>query len=128
MANIQVLEEGPRNLVIKVDGTGGDTAQTIVDVSALNPACTRVRLMKAKYDVSGTSGLVTLLWDATAAVPIIYMSPGPGQELCFHKEGGITNNAGVGVTGDVQLTSTASTNFSIVLWFAKGGVIDSLVD
>lgn len=128
MANIQVLEEGPRNLVIKVDGTGGDSAAPLVDVSALNPACTRVRLMKAKYDVSGTAALVTLLWDATAAVPIIYMSSGPGQELCFHKEGGITNNAGAGVTGDVLITSTASTNFSLVLWFAKGGVVDSLVD
>lgn len=119
MANIQILEQGPRNLVLKVDGTGGDTAQLIADVSALSPPCEELRLMRATYDVDGTAGLVSILWDATADVTALTMSTGSGQTMCFKKIGGLINNAGAGKTGDVLLTSTATTNFTVVLHFRK---------
>ncbi len=119
MPDIQVLEEGPRNYIIKVTGTGGDSAVNIVDVSALTPACSEVRLMKCTYDVDGAAGLVQLLWDATADVTALSVSSGNGQTMCFFKIGGIPNNAGTGKTGDVLLTSTGTTNYTLVLHFRK---------
>ena len=119
MATVQVLEQGPRNYIIKVTGTGGDSAVTIVDVSTLAPPCEEVRLMSCTYDVAGAGGLVTVLWDATAAVTAMTASTGSGQTMCFRKIGGLINNAATGKTGDVLLTSTASTDYTLVLHFRK---------
>lgn len=119
MATVQLLEEGPRNYIIKVTGTGSDAATSIVDVSALNPACEEVRLMRCTYDVAGTAGLVSVLWDATADVLALSASTGSGQTMCFKKIGGLINNAGAGKTGDVLLTSTATTDYTLVLHFRK---------
>ena len=119
MATVQVLEQGPRNYIIKVTGTGGDSAVNIVDVSTLAPPCAEVRLMSCTYDVAGAGGLVTVLWDATAAVTAMTASTGSGQTMCFRKIGGLINNAATGKTGDVLLTSTASTDYTLVLHFRK---------
>jgi adhesin HecA-like repeat protein len=118
MANVQVIEDGFRNYNIKVDGAGGDAAVLIVDVSALDPPCTRVRLKRATYDVGGT-GPVTLLWDATTDVTLLTMTVGSGQTMDFSKTGGIPNNAGTGITGDVLLTSAATSPYSLLLEFVK---------
>ena len=122
MATVQLLEEGPRNYIIKVTGTGGDSAVNIVDVSTLAPPCEEVRLMSCTYDVAGAGGLVTVLWDATATVTAMTASTGSGQTMCFRKIGGLVNNAGAGKTGDVLLTSTAATDFTLVLHFKKVGL------
>lgn len=119
MATVQVLEQGPRNYIIKVTGTGGDAAANIVDVSTLAPPCEEVRLMSCTYDVAGVGGLVTVLWDATADVTAMTASTGSGQTMCFRKIGGLINNSATGKTGDVLLTSTASTNYTLVLHFRK---------
>lgn len=125
MATVQVLEDGFRNYIIKVTGTGSDSTALIVDVSALSPPCSRVRLDKITYDVGGAStSSVTLLWDATADVTMLTVTPGSGQTMCFKKIGGLPNNAGTGITGDVLLTSTADTPYTLVLWFVKNGVIN----
>ena len=119
MGTVQGLAQGPRNLVSKVDGTGGDSAVNIVDVSALSPPCEEVRIMKVTYDVEGEGGLVTLLWDATTDVTALNVSTGNGQTMCFEKIGGLVNNAGAGVTGDLLLTSTATTDYSLIIKLKK---------
>ena len=78
--------------------------------------------MSCTYDVAGDGGLVTVLWDATAAVTAMTASTGSGQTMCFKKIGGLVNNAGAGKTGDVLLTSTAATDFTLVLHFKKVGL------
>lgn len=118
MATVQVLEDGWRNYIIKVNTSTVETGTLLVDVSTLNPPCGRVRLDKAEYDV-GVGSSVELLWDATADVSIITFSEGPGQSMYFKDEGGINNNAGAGVTGDVLISKTGTSNATCVLWFVK---------
>lgn len=107
--NIQTLLDGERNLVVKVVGildTSND-AQTVVDVSALVPAALRVRIDKVTYSISSQLA-VNLLWDANTDVPIVSLS-GFGHIKAKHS-GGLTNNGGTGVTGDVKLTTTGWTS------------------
>jgi hypothetical protein len=89
---MQILEEGPRNLVISFTGAGPDT----VDVSALSPPCEELRILKVIYDCLH----------------------GHAETLCFESFGGLVNNAGAGVTGDVVVTKgDAST--SLIVHFKK---------
>lgn len=114
----QVIEDSHRNYVIKVTGTPVDSAALLVDVSALAIPCARVTLMEVHYDI-GTADTVALLWDANTDVTILTMNPGPGQSICFDKTGGIPNNAGAGVTGDVLITSTGAAPYFFQLRFKK---------
>lgn len=118
MATVQVLEDNHRNYIIKVTGAAAEADALLVDVSTLSPPCLGVRLDQVMYDISPSS-TVELLWDATANVSIGTFSEGPGQTLCFKKFGGIHNNAGAGITGDVLVTKVGTSAYFMVLWFAK---------
>lgn len=117
----QTLIDGTRNVVMKftnVSGGDGESAVTKVDVSALNGAPTRVKITKVHYSVAGM--VATLLWDADTDVRIMDLQ-GDG---CFDATGfgGLINNAGTGVTGDIKLTTTGHTSgdsYSIILEMAK---------
>lgn len=122
---VQVLEDGPRNYVIKVVGTAADAAALLVDVSTLSKDPTygkdpvRVRLNEVKYDI-GVGTTAQLLWDATTDVSVITLSEGPGQSLCFNDTGGINNPmTAAGSTGDVLLTTTGTGAYTLVLYFIK---------
>lgn len=113
--------DNDRNVVMKFtntsDGTG-ESAVTKVDVSALNGAPSFVKLNRVRYSVAGM--VVRLLWDATADVTILDLQ-GDGF-LDFSGFGGIPNNAGAGVTGDIQLTTighTSGDSYSIILEMQK---------
>ena len=108
---MQIIEQGPRNLVVKFDGAGPHT----VDVSALEPPCEELRIMKITYDNAG-EGEATLEWDATAEV-LAWKANGHSDTHCFNHFGGLVNNAGAGVTGDVIYTGAAYT--SMVVCFKK---------
>lgn len=117
----QTIIDGPRNAVMKFtslsDGTG-EAAVKKVDVSELSGAPARVRILKVHYSVSGM--VVTLLWDATIDVRILELA-GDGC-FDFSNFGGLPNNAGTGVTGDILFTTTGHTSgdsYSIVLELAK---------
>lgn len=122
----QTIIDGERKVVMKFtnlsDGTG-ESAVTKVDVSALQAnklgqACSRVTIEKVHYSVSGM--VATLLWDATADVRIMDLQ-GDGV-FCMEQFGGIPNNAGAGVTGDVQLTTTGHSSgdtYTIILEMVK---------
>lgn len=117
----QILIDGKRIAVMKFtnlsDGTG-ESAVTKVDVSALSPACDGVSISKIHYNTNGMS--VTLLWDATADVPIVTLS-GDGC-LCCENFGGLWNNSGAGKTGDIKLTTnghSSGDNYTIILELVK---------
>lgn len=116
--DIQTILDNAKNLVIKVTGSGAGTT-TIVDASALNPSCTRLNLLRAAGNFgASTSG--TLLWDATTDVTIITLnefSNHDAWDFCYF--GGIPNNGGAGVTGDVNLTITGTGVYTLVLTFSK---------
>ena len=117
MATIQVIEQGPRNYTIKVDGAGGDAAVLIVDPLALNPPCTRVHLMCVEYSLA-PSGTADLFWDATTPVSILHLYGGSDNVTDFLWIGGLPNNAGAGITGKVTLNTNANP-YTLVLKFTK---------
>lgn len=117
----QTLVDGPRNLVVKLtnvsDGTG-EAAVLKVDVSTFSGAPSRVRLMKVHFAVVGM--VATLLWDATTDVRILDLAG--NDTLDFTGFGGLWNNAGTGITGDIMLTTTghsAGDSYSIILEMVK---------
>jgi len=121
----QTMFESKSELVVKLtnisDGTG-EAAVTKIDVSALSPACTTVTIDKIQYATDGMA--VRLLWDATTDV-VAWLIPA-NQHGCFDftksPPGGLINNAGTGVTGDVQLTTVGHTSgdtYTIILHCRK---------
>lgn len=118
MATVQVIQEGYRNLVIKVTGTGAEANTKIVDVSALSPPCTKVRLLKATYSLDSASSM-DLLWDATAPEIFLHLAGGNDADMCFEDTAGIPNNAGAGVTGDVLINTASTTPYTLYLHFVK---------
>jgi hypothetical protein len=104
----QILVDGARNAVLKFDA-----AETF-DVSTLEGAPERVRIMKIWYDVgAGTDHVIE--WKATVDVPAFHMSGRHFMDFtCF---GGITNNAGAGVTGDFEVAGT--TPFTVIVHLEK---------
>ena len=119
---LQTLIDGSRNLVVKAYGTGAVTAETIVDVSSYVPASTKVRIMKATWRSDPTLLGGILYWDATADVVAMSLSAG-GETLDFTAFGGLVNNAGAGVTGDIQLTTTGTGSYSLILEMVKCGTV-----
>lgn len=117
----QTIIDGDKNVVMKFtnlsDGTG-ESAVKKVDVSALNGAPTEVRIKKVHYSVAGM--VATLLWDADTDVPIMDLQ-GDGS-FDAREFGGLQNNAGTGVTGDINLTTTGHTSgdsYTIILEMEK---------
>jgi hypothetical protein len=117
----QTLIDGPKNVVMKFtntsDGTG-ESAVLKVDVSGLSGAPSRVRIKKIHYSVAGM--VARLLWDATTDVTIVDLQ-GDGH-MCLEGFGGLYNNAGTGVTGDILLTTVghaAGDSYSIILEMVK---------
>lgn len=99
---MQVIEEGPRNLVIKFSGTAG--ANT-VNVANLSPRCVDLRVMKIIYDSPSAPTASTTIAGAATANLTLWTLSGPGDTYCFHKVGGLVNNAGAGKTGNIIVTT-----------------------
>lgn len=118
----QTLVDGEKNVVMKFtnfsDGTG-EVAVLKVDVSGLSGSPASVKITRVKYFIGGMS--VRILWDATSDVDAIILNEGQG-EIDFKNFGGIQNNAGAGVTGDINFTTAgASVNdsYTIILEMQK---------
>lgn len=118
----QTLVDSTRNAVMKFtnisDGTG-EAAVLKVDVSGLSGAPTSVKITKIEYDIQGMA--VNILWDATTDVSAFIIGTGQGV-LDFSQFGGLQNNAGTGVTGDIMFTTighTLNDTYSIILHMKK---------
>jgi hypothetical protein len=107
----QILIDGPRNTVVKITGdiTVALAQTTVVTASALSsmlPAMqgsfppTLLRVDRISYSI--TDGIIVqLLWNATTDVPIAELY-GRGQ-IEGKEYGGLQNNAGAGVTGNIDI-------------------------
>jgi hypothetical protein len=117
----QTLIDGERLVIMKFtnisDGTG-ESAALKVDVSALaasatGAVCDRVTVTKIYIATHGME--VRMLWDASTDVPFFLSSPNTTQTLDMSAFGGITNNGGAGVTGDIVF-STADASSGDTYW------------
>lgn len=113
----QILIDGPRNTVAKVTGditTLASGPTVILDpalLSDVNPGMSGTKLASLlridHIDYSITDGLgIVLTWPATTPVAIVELF-GRGK-LEAKMWGGYQNNAGVGVTGQISLTTFAT--------------------
>ena len=120
----QTLHDDARKLILKLtnvsDGSG-EAAVTKVDVSTLasdGRVLTGVRIEKIEYSTIGMA--VLLYWDASTDVLAWAIPPDASGCACF--DPAIVNNAGTGVTGDLQLTTvghTAGDAYAIILHLSK---------
>ena len=129
----QTLFDCDRIAVIKFtnlsDGNGESSVEK-VDVASLTTkadgtACARVHIEQIWYDVGGMR--VALEWNATTNVvaAVVGGSAAAGNvsgHMDFRSFGGIKNNAGSGIDGDIDLTThghTAHDHYTIVLQLRK---------
>ena len=129
----QTLSDGDRIAVMKFtnlsDGSG-ESSVNKVDISALaasNAGLTpsRATIEQIWYDIGGMR--VALEWNATTNVvaAVLGGSAAAGNvsgHMDFRSFGGIKNNAGGGINGDIDLTThghTAHDHYTIVLQLRK---------
>ena len=108
----QTLLDGERLFIGKFtnisDGTG-ETNVVKVDVSTLaknaaGNACTGVKINKIWISTHGLE--IRVLWEATSPVVAWIIPQNNIYEIDFSSFGGLTNNAGAGVTGDISFTTS----------------------
>lgn len=134
MANLfstQTLLDGPRNTVIKVEGVldSSDLPITVIADpatlcgidSSLGTKAAKLAITDLIYNVE--DGLeLRLAWDATPPIRIEQLT-GRGK-MHFQSFGGLTNNAGTGVTGKITLATegwkaAALYSFTLILHLRK---------
>ena len=126
----QKLVDGQRNATFKFtnisDGTG-ESAVVKVDVSALDSqvrtgnACNRFTIDQIWWQCIGMK--VQLYFDATSNAFITELGETSGGYHDYRSFGGIHNNAGGGVTGDVLFTTVghaSADNYTVILSGHKG--------
>lgn len=124
----QTLIDGERLAIMKFtnisDGTG-ESAVTKVNVanlarSASGLACTAVSVLKIHSVCHGME--VRMYWDATTDVPFFLSTINTNYCNDFSSFGGITNNAGAGVTGNIVFSTsdqTAGDTYTVILEMQK---------
>jgi hypothetical protein len=119
----QTIMDGSKTVVMKFtnvsDGTG-ETAVVKADASALLNAPSKLKVMRVWAMTNGMA--VNVLFDATADVLALSVPSGFMEHLDFRSFGGVNNNAGSGVTGDIAFTTvgaSAGDSYSIVLELSK---------
>ena len=124
----QTLIDGPQTAVMKFtnisDGTG-ESAVKKVDVSALSSSadgdtCTGVVIEKMWWQCIGMK--VKLLFDATTDAFCIELGENQSGHHDYTSFGGLTNNAGSGVTGDIMFTTVGHTSadpYTVILYMRK---------
>ena len=129
----QTIVDTDKRAVIKFtnisDGTGESSVKK-VDVSALNTnaqgeTCSRVTIDQVWYDVGGLRA--ALEFDATSnVVGLVLGGSAAAGNVSGHWDyrsfGGIKNNAGSGINGDLDLSTSGHTNldhYTIVLELRK---------
>lgn len=107
-----VINDGPKNHIVEVriigDGSGEETAASLIDVSATSEAPTGVVLEKIYWSLTGFSA--TLKWDATTDTVAFECVEGTGGIDMSVIGGPIRNTAGDGKTGDLLLATTGLGN------------------
>tara|TARA_B100000965_G_scaffold404071_1_gene433805 strand:+ start:4772 stop:5179 length:408 start_codon:yes stop_codon:yes gene_type:complete len=125
----QTIQDGARNLIMKftnVSDGSGESAVAKVDVSALSvdpmtgATCTRVAISKIQFSTVGMS--VKIEFDASSNVLAAHLPADYADELDFTSFTGIPNNAGSGVTGDIDFTTVGHSSgdaYTVVLTMVK---------
>ena len=124
----QTIQDGERLAILKFtnesDGTGESSVKK-VDVSALNSdskgrACSGVAISRIHWFCRGMG--VDVEFDAPTNVLAVTLPADSSGDEYFDQFTGIPNNAGSGVTGDIDFTTVGHSNgdaYSIILILSK---------
>ena len=125
----QTIQDGERVAILKFtnesDGTGESSVKK-VDVSALSAdsegrACTKVSIARIYWATRGMG--VDIEFDASTNVLAIPLpADSTGDEYYDDRFSGIPNNAGSGVTGDIDFTTvghSSADTYTIILKMRK---------
>jgi hypothetical protein len=125
----QLLENGPRNLILAINGV--DTATTVAGTqdgtqagifNAAGVTVPTVHYKVARVLYSSYNCFTRLQWHATANVDLITLGQNYGDINLGQFSGryiaGINNNAGAGVTGDIDIFTTPFSSITA----ASGGI------
>jgi hypothetical protein len=124
----QTIQDGEKTAILKFtnvsDGTG-ESAVKKVDVSALatnsaGQTCTSVSVARIYWVTFGMS--VKLEFDATSNVLLVHLPADSTGDEYYDLFTGIPNNAGSGVTGDIDLTTVGHSSgdaYTIILVLNK---------
>ena len=124
----QTLVDGNQIAVLKftnVSDGSGESAVKKVDVSALGTnvrgqACSRVTIEKIWWQCNGMK--VQVLFDASTDVLCIELGENQSGHHDYSSFGGLQNNAGSGVTGDIMFTTvghSSADTYTITLQLRK---------
>jgi hypothetical protein len=119
--SVQITEDGPRNTVAKVviyADTSDVSSTLVLDPAALvttNPPSNRLRIDEVQYSVQD-GWYVNLFWDASTQKHITDLA-GRGTFLIGSPFGGWINDAGTGVTGKINMTTTGYTSGTMAASF-----------
>ena len=124
----QTLIDGPNKAVMKftnISDGSGESAVVKVDVSALEAslngtACSEVGIERSWWQCIGMK--VQILFDATTNAFCIELGENQSGDHDYTSFGGLTNNAGSGVTGDVLFTTvghSSADTYTIILYMRK---------
>jgi len=115
----QTLLDGSKKAILKFtnisDGTG-ESGVTKVDLASLVGSAEKARIIHIWYTTEGMS--VQLWWDADTPVPAYFLGSNKSTKLDFHWFGGLSNNAGTGVNGNILFTTvghSAGDSYSIII-------------
>jgi|TARA_R100000479_G_scaffold15052_1_gene5818 hypothetical protein len=124
----QTLVDGQQTAVLKFtnvsDGTG-ESAVKKVDVSALatnsaGATCTRATIEKIWWQCNGMK--VKILFDASTDAFCIELGENQSGHHDYSSFGGLSNNAGSGVTGDIMFTTvghSSADTYTIIMQVRK---------
>jgi|TARA_R100001509_G_scaffold111588_1_gene67033 hypothetical protein len=124
----QTIVDGAKTAVLKftnVSDGSGESAVKKVDVSALastqdGQACTGATIEKIWWQCNGMK--VQLLFDASSNVFCIELGENQSGYHDYSTFGGLPNNAGSGVTGDILFTTvghSSNDTYTVVLQVRK---------
>ena len=124
----QTIIDGTKTAVFKftnVSDGSGESAVAKVDVSALNATpegttCTGATIEKIWWQCNGMK--VQLLFDASSNVLCIELGENQSGFQDYTSFGGISNNAGSGVTGDILFTTvghSSADTYTVILQVRK---------
>lgn len=131
----QVILDGPRNCIVKVEGIldTSDLASTVIADPATLAGMDNTGLVKAgnlivqriTYSIEDTLEC-RLAWDATTPTRICELD-GRGT-MKYERFAGLTNNAGVGKTGKILLATEGWSaakiiSFSLIIELIKQGTL-----
>ena len=129
----QTIVDTDKRVIVKFtnlsDGNGEASVKK-VDVSALTAhpngtACSQVTIDQVWYDIGGMRVLIDFAASTNVAALVLGGSAAAGNvqgHMDFRSFGGIKNNAGGGINGDIDLTTNGHTNldhYTIVLELRK---------